>query len=79
MLESLLTHQKEFYNILLNRINRYPLIYIVGKSGIGKSYVAETLYRDKSSEGYTVLLFTGDEVNDYFTPRDPGLSFAQTH
>lgn len=65
MLESLLTHQKEFYNILLNRINRYPLIYIVGKSGIGKSYVAETLYRDKSSEGYTVLLFTGDEVNQY--------------
>lgn len=24
-------------------------------------------------------LITMEEIHDYFTPRDPGLSFAQTH
>lgn len=30
-----------------------------------------------SLEEYAI--FCGIEIIDYFTPRDPGLSFAQTH
>ena len=65
MLESLLTHQKEFYCKLLEHIETHPLLYITGKSGIGKSYIARTLYKDKFYDGYTVLLFTGDIENQY--------------
>ena len=35
--------------------------------------------KETENKSVKVEEMTGREINDYFTPRDPGLSFAQTH
>lgn len=65
MLEPLLTHQVEFYNELKKTLEEENFLCIIGKSGIGKSFLLEKLRDEYILDGYTILLFSGDKLNQY--------------
>lgn len=65
MFEPLLTHQSEFYSELKKQIEEQDSICVIGKSGIGKSFLSNKLCEEYLLDGYVTLLFTGDRLNQY--------------
>ncbi len=65
MFEPLLTHQAEFYSDLKRLLEEQDSICVIGKSGIGKSFLSNKLCEEYLLDGYVTLLFTGDKLNQY--------------
>jgi len=65
MFEPLLTHQSKFYNELKRLIEEQDSICVIGKSGIGKSFLSNKLCEEYLLNGYVTLLFIGDKLNQY--------------
>lgn len=65
MFEPLLMHQSKFYSELKKQIEEQDSICVIGKSGIGKSFLSNKLCEEYLLDGYVTLLFTGDRLNQY--------------
>ncbi len=65
MFEPLLIHQSEFFSELKMLIKEKDSICVIGKSGIGKSFLSNKLCEEYLLNGYVTLLFIGDKLNQY--------------